>query len=44
LKPGDLGIVQNSRKGKIFVRGRCNVWEEADRVWGVPSLSNRYKI
>ena len=33
LKPGDFDVVRNSRKGTIFVQGRFDTWEQADRVW-----------
>ena len=33
LKPGDLDIARNFRKGTIFVRSRFDSWEQADRVW-----------
>jgi len=33
LKAGDFDVVQNYRKGTIFVRGRFDTWEQADRVW-----------
>ena len=33
LKPGDFDVVQNPWKGTIFVRGRFDIWEQADKVW-----------
>ena len=33
LEPGDFDVVQNPRKGTIFVRGRFDTWEQADKVW-----------
>ena len=33
LKPGDFDVVQNLRKGTIFVRGRFDTWGQADKVW-----------
>ena len=33
LKPGDFGVVRNSRKGTIFIRGRFDTWEQANKVW-----------
>jgi len=33
LKPDDLDVVQNRRKGTIHVRGRFDTWEQADKVW-----------
>ena len=33
LKPGDFDVTRNIRRGRIFVRGRFDVWEQADRVW-----------
>jgi hypothetical protein len=33
LKSGDFDVVRNSRKGTIFVRGRFDTWEQADKVW-----------
>ena len=33
LKPGDFDVVRNFRKGTIVVRGRFDIWEQADKVW-----------
>lgn len=33
LKPSDFSVVQDFQKGTIFVQGRFNTWEQADRVW-----------
>ena len=33
LKPGDFDVVKNFRKGTIFVRGRFDNWDQADKVW-----------
>jgi len=33
LIPGDFDAVEDPRKGTIFVSGRFDTWEQADRVW-----------
>lgn len=33
LKPGDFDFVQNNRRGTVFVRGRFDSWEQADKVY-----------
>ena len=33
LKSGDFDVVRDYRKGVIFVQGRFDAWEQADKVW-----------
>jgi len=33
LKPSGFSVVQDFQKGTIFVRGRFDTWEQADKVW-----------